>query len=390
MVFVEGSKRSIEGALSVFGEFAKWSGLNISIEKSTVFMAGVVEEERSRILRNFPFAEGKLPVRYLGLPLMTKAMCKQDYVSLVEKIRSRISAWTCRFLSYAGRLQLINAVLMSIVNFWAGVFRLPSKCIKEIEQLCASFLWSGPVLKTSGAKVAWRDISKLKAEGGLGIRSLKEVNKVYGLKLIWRLMLGTSLWSKWIQIYVLKKKSFWEVKVNSQVGSWMWRKLLKLRDVAQEFYLKEVGNGRHTSFWFDKWSDKGRLFDLLGDLGMIDTGVRKDSTLEEAVWCVRRRRKHRNVVLNEIEAELNRVKEKLRHNVEDVIKWKGKSGYRERFSTSETWLMIREAQSSCSWAKGVWFSNATPKFSFITWLAVLNRLATMDRISKWSLSADTI
>ena len=76
MVFVEGTKMSIEGALAVFGEFSKWSGLNISIEKSTVYMAGVVEEERSRILRNFPFAEGKLPVRYLGLPLMTKAMCK--------------------------------------------------------------------------------------------------------------------------------------------------------------------------------------------------------------------------------------------------------------------------------------------------------------------------
>ena len=74
-----------------FGEFAKWFRLNISMEKSTVFMAGVIEEERSRILRNFPFAEGKLPVRYLGLPLMTKAMCKHGYVSLVERVRSRIS-----------------------------------------------------------------------------------------------------------------------------------------------------------------------------------------------------------------------------------------------------------------------------------------------------------
>ena len=45
------------------------------------------------------------------------------------------------------------------------------------------------------------------------------------------------------------------------------------------------------------------LFDLLGDRGVIDMGVRKEATLEEAVRCVRRRRKHRNVILNEIEAE---------------------------------------------------------------------------------------
>ena len=32
MVFVEGSKASIEGALAVFEEFAVWSGLQISIE----------------------------------------------------------------------------------------------------------------------------------------------------------------------------------------------------------------------------------------------------------------------------------------------------------------------------------------------------------------------
>lgn len=91
MVFVEGSKESIEGALSVFDDFAVSSGFNISIEKSTVYMAGVSVVERSRILTNFPFAVGELRVRYLGLPLITKGMKKQDYLPLVEKIRSRIN-----------------------------------------------------------------------------------------------------------------------------------------------------------------------------------------------------------------------------------------------------------------------------------------------------------
>lgn len=117
MVFVEGTKNSVEGVLSVFDEFAGWSGLSISLEKSTIFMVGIAEGERSRILTNFPFAEGKLTVCYLGLPLMTQVMGRQDYLPQVEKIRGRMSTWTCRFLSYAGRLQLIKFVLMSIVNF---------------------------------------------------------------------------------------------------------------------------------------------------------------------------------------------------------------------------------------------------------------------------------
>lgn len=212
--------------------------------------------EKRSILTNFPFAVGELPVRYLGMPLMKKVMRKQDYMPLVEKIRGKICSWTCRFLSYAGRLPLINSELLSIVNFWISVFRLPSKCIKEVEKLCAAFLWSGPVLKSTGAKVAWRDVCSTKSEGGLGIRDLKEANKVYGLKLIWRMLSGDSLWEKWIKHNLLKGKNFWEISSKTQQWSWMWRKMLKLRDVAKLFYMKELGNGRHTSFWFDKWSYK--------------------------------------------------------------------------------------------------------------------------------------
>lgn len=389
MVFVDGTRESIEGALSVFDGFAQWSGLSISIEKSTVYMAGIQEEEKRRILVNFPFAEGSLPVRYLGLPLMTQSMRRHDYLPLLERIRSRICSWTSRFLSYAGRLQLIKSVLVSIVNFWASVFRLPGKCMKEVEQLCASFLWSGPALKSTGAKVAWSEICKPLNEGGLGVRALKEVNIVYGLKLIWRMLSGDSLWGKWIKKYLLKKRSFWEVKINSQMGSWMWRKMLKLRDIAKTFYRMEIGNGRHISFWFDYWSDMGVIFDLVGDRGFIDLGIRKEATLEEAVLNMRRRRRHRSEVLRGIEEALVSVRSKIQRDNKDVSTWRRGSGYRENFSTSETWMLQRESSAQCIWSRGVWFSMATPKYAFMTWLAMRGRLSTMDRVSKWCQGIDT-
>lgn len=79
----------------------------------------------------------------------------------------------------------------------------------------------------------------------MGIRALKEVNLVYGLKLIWRMLTGDSLWGKWIQVYLLKKRSFWKIKIHTQAGSWMWRKMFKLREFAKGFYKMEIGNGRH-------------------------------------------------------------------------------------------------------------------------------------------------
>ena len=283
---------------------------------------------------------------------------------------------------------MIQSVLVSIVNFWASVFRLPSKCMKEVEQLCASFLWTGPVLKSSGAKVNWGDICKLNLEGGLGVRALKEVNTVYGLKLIWRMLAGDSLWGKWIKMYLLKKRSFWELKSNSQVGSWMWKKMLKLRVIAKAFYKMEIGNGRHISFWYDCWSDKGVMFDLLGERGFIDLGIRKKATLEEAILNIRRKRRHRSYILQGIEGIIDSVRSNIQCGSEDVSVWKRRSGFRGIFSTNETWMMIRETKVQCDWSRGVWFSKATPKFAFITWLAMRDRLSTMDMVMKWSQRVD--
>lgn len=251
------------------------------------------------------------------------------------------------------------------MNFWETVFRLPCSCIKEVEQIFSAFLWTGPALKSSNAKVAWQDICCTKSEGGLGIRNLREVNKVYGLKLIWRMLTGESLWGKWIRANLLKGKSFWEVNSKMQRGSWMWHKMLKLRNVAKMFYKIEVGNGRGTSFWFDNWSDKGVLSDLLGARGIIDMGVEKNATVEEAVLCIRRRRRYRAGVLNNIEKELNIIKNNQVLGKEDIKLWRRDSGYKQGFSTQETWNLLRVKQTLCSWASGIWFSQATPKYAFM-------------------------
>lgn len=99
MIFADGTRNSIEGILTVFEEFDKMSGLKISREKSVLFMAGT-DQRGEDILRQFNFATGKLPVRYLGLPFLTKNMTISDFLPLVEKIRKKISSWRGRFLFF--------------------------------------------------------------------------------------------------------------------------------------------------------------------------------------------------------------------------------------------------------------------------------------------------
>lgn len=60
LVFSDGKKSSIVGILEVFKEFAKFSGLSISLEKSTLFLAGVKEDASDDILKQFYFEAGSL------------------------------------------------------------------------------------------------------------------------------------------------------------------------------------------------------------------------------------------------------------------------------------------------------------------------------------------
>lgn len=77
-------------------------------------------------------------------------------------------------------------------------------------------------------------------------------------------------------------------------------------------------------------------------------------------------------------------------NEDDIPLWKnGKGLYKKTFSTSETWRVIREEHITCHWYKEVWFKHATPKYAFITWVAMKGRLATGDRMRNWSGIVDS-
>lgn len=301
MVFVDGDKRSTEGVIKKFDDFTSISSLRISLEKSTLFMACLNKEVIRDITFHFPLSTRNLPIRYLGLPLLSKRMSVADYKMLLEKIRKRLMQfWTGRLISYAGCLLLLKYVISNITNFWSQAFRLPTGCMKEIEKLCSAFLWSGPELTHRKIRVSWTEFSIPKAEGGLRIRRLKDTNKVICLKLLWKILSSPkSLWVSWIKNYVLCHKSIWAVNENVSSGSWVFRKLLKYRDITRTFHRIEVHDGLNSSFLFDNWSPLGRLEDLTRNCGHIYLGISSTCTLSQ-VFSNHRRKTHRCSLLNEI------------------------------------------------------------------------------------------
>lgn len=80
MSLSDGHLRSDQGILSVFDNFARYSCFKKSLEKSTIYPVGVSAGNRDALEDTFSFDSGTLPVRYLGLPLLTKGMTVNDYL----------------------------------------------------------------------------------------------------------------------------------------------------------------------------------------------------------------------------------------------------------------------------------------------------------------------
>lgn len=128
---------------------------------------------------------------------------------------------------------------------------LSQGCIKKIESLCSHFLWSGNIDNFKVAKVSWSTVSLPKAEGGLGLRKFSVWNRVLCLRFIWLLFSNTdSLWVAWQRLHYLRNKCFWEVE-ESNMDSWTWKQLLKVRHDALKFIRAFLGDGKDISFWYD-------------------------------------------------------------------------------------------------------------------------------------------
>lgn len=162
MIFVATGLVSINLIKDALDVFKMISGLSVNQSKSEVFFAAVPSTLQSQILSILNFRDSSLPVRYLGMPLISSKLTFQDCVPLIEKITARIRTWTARQLSFSGRLQIIQSVLNSIQMYWSSILTLPKKVVKVIEQKFNRFLRKGQDEGRGEVKVAWTKFVCLK------------------------------------------------------------------------------------------------------------------------------------------------------------------------------------------------------------------------------------
>ncbi|GJT32442.1 hypothetical protein Tco_0922861 [Tanacetum coccineum] len=126
-LFVHGDVQSASTIKEALEKFKEASGLVLSLPKSTSYFCNVLNHTKLVILNVLPFDEGRLPIKYLGVPLVSSWLLIRDCKELFEKVQSRIMDWKNKSLSIA-----LLSLKESLWVRWVHAYKLKGRSFRDI------------------------------------------------------------------------------------------------------------------------------------------------------------------------------------------------------------------------------------------------------------------
>jgi hypothetical protein len=280
---------------AVLRGFEMASGLKVNFWKSSIIGVNVSNNFLDTAATFLNCRIGSLPFKYLGLPVGANPRLMSTWKPMVDAIRRRVGSWGNKFLSFGGRIVMVNAILNAIPIYYLSYLKMPAKVWREVIKIQRRFLWSGLSSRSKISWVKWDEVCKPKKDGGLGVRNLRLTN--ISLLAKWRWKLFQPEEEVWKNIVVAKYGSQVVETSNlgedhiSRVGSSWWRNICLLDKDPCWFVnsiTKVVGNGNSTSFWSDVWRGEiplARRFPRLFSISLQQHGkINQMGTVDDTGW----------------------------------------------------------------------------------------------------------
>lgn len=182
--------------------FEKASGLKVNFVKSCLIGVNVQTEFMEMACNFLHCSQGVFPFKYLGLPVGANHRRCSTWQPLIDLLDRKLNSWGNKYISFGGRIVLINSVLNFIPIFYLSFMKMSVVVWKKIVHLQKEFLWGGV---GGGRKISWmkwKSICQKKENGGLGVRDIRVVNVSFLAKWRWRLLVGDN--ALWKEVLVAK------------------------------------------------------------------------------------------------------------------------------------------------------------------------------------------
>lgn len=73
---------------------------------------------------------------------------------------------------------------------------------------------------------------------------------------------------------------------------------------------------------------------------------------------------------------------------EDLYEWTVNGTQWDKFKTGSIYSLLKRHAATVPWYQTIWCKRGIPKHNFLSWLFVLNRCPTRDRLLSWGLNVD--
>ncbi|KAF8104580.1 hypothetical protein N665_0171s0082 [Sinapis alba] len=160
-----------------------------------------------------------------------------------------------------------------------------------------------------------------------------------------------------------------------------------MKDVVFPLIKLRLENGLSARFWHDNWSPLGCVATLLnGSTSRL--GIPHHATVatlyRNGSWRLPPARTDRQLQLHTHLTTVN-----LTENP-DYFEWEIEGKINNRFSIGEVYHYLRTRHDDLDWTNVVWTSYGIPRQNFHSWLVVLDRCPTRDRLLRWGLQVPAI
>ncbi|RVW14714.1 LINE-1 retrotransposable element ORF2 protein [Vitis vinifera] len=130
--------QTLKSLLLVFGHI---SGFKVNLDKSNIYGINLDQNHLSRLAELLDCKASGWPILYLGLPLGENPKACGFWDPMIERISRRLDGWQKAYLSFGGRITLIQSCLTHMPCYFLSLFKIPASVAAKLRGKRGIGIW---------------------------------------------------------------------------------------------------------------------------------------------------------------------------------------------------------------------------------------------------------